>query len=67
LRHKIASHSRIARNLKQANAKIKELEKSLAEYESSEPPAGKSGGKTSKPSLNPMEEAQAELDKLDIG
>lgn len=66
LRHKIASHSRIAHKLKTAHARIKELEKSLAEYEQSSPPAGKAGGGSGKGGeTNPVSEAEAELDAID--
>jgi hypothetical protein len=66
LRHKIASHSRIALNLKKANERIKELEKTLSEYEGSELPGGKTGGTPKKASAqSPAEEALAELDAID--
>lgn len=42
-RIKMANHDRKVVQLKKATARIAELEKSLAEYEQSEPPAGKSG------------------------
>lgn len=66
LRHKIASHSRLALNLKKANSRIEELEKSLAEYEKSEPPAGKTGGRPKGDAVNsPTDEAFSELDAID--
>lgn len=64
--NKIANHDRLARKFKVARARISELEKSLAEYEASEPTGGKagevgrSGGAT-----NPIADANAELDSLD--
>lgn len=64
LRNKIASHSRLALNLKKATARIQELEKSLAEYEGSEPPATRGSGKPAKPALDPMQEAEAELEAI---
>jgi len=65
LRNKIASHGRIAANLKKANARIKELEESLKAYESSEPPAGKGGEGGGKGGLaNPLDDANAELDEI---
>jgi len=63
LRHKIASHSRLARNLKTANTRIAELEKSLADYEKSEPTGRPGGGKAGE--VDPISEADAELDALD--
>lgn len=65
LRNKIASHSRLALNLKRAKDRIKELETSLAQYESSEPPAGKGGSGGGGRQLTPLEDAEAELDAID--
>lgn len=66
LRHKIASHSRLALNLKKANTRIAELEKALSEYETSELPGGKSGGVPKAPAnASPEAEAFAELDAID--
>jgi len=68
LRNKIASHGRIAANLKKANARIKELEESLKAYERSEPPAGRGGeggGKVGGIS-NPLDGANAELEAIDL-
>jgi len=66
LRNKIASHSRIAFRLKKATDRIKELEKSLAEYEESAPKGkpGQSGSKGTGTG-NYMAEVEAELDSLD--
>lgn len=65
LRNKIASHTRLASSLKKSEARIKELEKALAEYEGSEPPAGKAGGKTTSKRTDGLGEAMEELDAID--
>lgn len=64
--NKIANHDRLALRLKQANARISELQKIVDEYEDSNPPAGKGGeaAKTGKPG-NYMDDAFAEIDTLD--
>lgn len=64
LRNKIASHGRLARQLKKANTRVAELEKSLAEYENSEPDAGSAGEAKRKPSGGAMEESMSELDEI---
>lgn len=65
LRNKIASHDRLAMRLKKANGRIKELEASLKQYEESEPPAGKAGGRPPAVETDPMQEAFAEIDSFD--
>jgi len=66
LRNKIASHGRIAAKLKSANARVKELETALAEFENSTPPSGKAGEGSGKGAVvNEFDEAQAELDAID--
>lgn len=65
LRNKIASHSRLALHLKTARERIKELEKTIEEYEKSEPPAGSGGSGRSGGSSSGMLDAEAELDALD--
>jgi len=66
IRNKVASHGRIIRKLKLANTRIKELEESLAQYEKSEPPAGRGGEGSSRTGAgDTMAEAEAELDALD--
>ncbi len=64
LRNKIASHSRIARQLKNANARIAELEKNLSEYEKSEPAASKGGENKGGAKLTAMEESMNELEDI---
>jgi hypothetical protein len=65
LRHKIASHSRLAFNLKKANTRIAELEKSLSDYEASTPPAGKAGEASRASGVSETDAALAELDAID--
>jgi hypothetical protein len=64
--NKIANHDRLARKFKLARERIAELEKSLKEFEASEPGAGRAGeaGRSGRPA-DPMSEANAELDSLD--
>lgn len=66
IRVKAANHDRQVANLKKANARISELEKSLAEYEGSEPKAttGKSeSGSTAETAEEQVERELRELDK----
>lgn len=65
IRNKVASHDRLALRLKSANAKIAELEGELAEFKKSEPPGGKAGEGGGKTGTSPMEEADAELERID--
>lgn len=65
LRNKIASHSRLARQLKKANARVSELEKSLKEYEQSEPDASSAGEVKRKPTAGAMDDSMSELDEID--
>jgi len=64
--NKIANHDRLARKFKQARARIAELEKTLKEFEDSEPTGGRAGehGRGGGPT-NPIADANAELDALD--
>jgi len=64
--NKIANHDRLARKFKMARARIAELEKSLKEFEDSEPKGGRAGesGQGGAAS-NPIADANAELDSLD--
>ena len=65
-RLKMANHDRKVAALTKANARIKELETALAEYESSEPQAGKAGeGAPSTTSKDWLETAEDELRALD--
>lgn len=59
---KIANHDRLARWLKNANARIKELETSLAEYETSDPNGGLTDN-AGRGSAN-GDDAEAEIDAL---
>lgn len=65
-RIKMANHDRKVMQLKKANARIKELEKTIADYEQSEPDASKAG-RTSPAggSKDWLEQAEDELRALD--
>lgn len=64
--NKIANHDRLAMRLKQANARIAELQKIVDEFEDSEPAAGKGGETRGKGTHgNYMDQAMAEIDALD--
>ena len=64
LRNKIANHDRLFRRLKTVQAELDEARASLAEYEKSEPAAGR-GGAPGAPTKGFMEEVDAELEKMD--
>lgn len=64
IRNKIRNHDRLALWLKNANAKIKELETTLAQYESSEPNGGQGGGPGKGGTKSYMQEAEDEIDEL---
>lgn len=65
-RLKMANHDRRVAALKKANARIAELEKELAEYEQSEPGAGKAGRGERPPSSKPWEQQiEDEIHALD--
>lgn len=64
-RLKIANHDRKVVQLKKANERIAELEKSLAEYEKSEPTAGKAGAGTPSSGKSWDEEVADELKAMD--
>lgn len=61
LRNKAAAFPKLALRLKQARSRIKELEKSLEDYEESEPPSGDGGKPRSIKPSDPEAEAMAEL------
>lgn len=63
-RYKIANHNRQARWLKNAKARIKELETKLKDYEGSEPNGGLTGGPGGTGTGGYLEDANAELDQL---
>jgi hypothetical protein len=64
-RLKMANHDRKVIALKKANERIAELEKSLADYEKSEPKAGKAGSGATVGGKDWMETAEDELRALD--
>jgi len=67
-RLKMANHDRKVAQLKKANARITELEASLAAYEKSEPTAGKAGdGGGAVTGKDWMQQAEDELRALDKG
>ena len=67
LRNRIANHDRLALGRKRDKARIKELEASLAEYEKSDPNGGlRGGGGGGGGTADPIAEAEAEIDKLDV-
>lgn len=61
LRNKAAAFPKLALRLKQARSRIKELEKSLEDYEESEPPSGDGGKPRAIKPGDPEAEAMAEL------
>lgn len=66
--NKIANHDRIARRLKMTLTELAEVKKALAEYEESNPPAGKGGDGARRQggaSEWSVDAGQAELDTLD--
>lgn len=66
IRNKAANHDRLARQLKNARAELEQVKKTLAEYESSEPPTdGSSPGRGPAGGGDWMAEASAEIDELD--
>lgn len=66
IRLKAANHDRLALRLKNLRAELEETKKALAEYEQSEPTAGKGGeGGKRTASLDPMADAEAELREMD--
>lgn len=64
-RLKIANHDRKVAALKKATARIAELEKSLAEYEKSSPPAGKGGESESVSEKSLLEQAEDDFRAMD--
>jgi hypothetical protein len=64
-RLKMANHDRKVIALKKSNERIAELEKSLADYEKSEPAAGKAGSSATVGGKDWMETAEDELRALD--
>lgn len=65
IRNKAANHDRLALHLKNANARIAELEASLKAYEESEPKAGKTSEATPVKTGNWLDDANAEIEALD--
>lgn len=65
MRQKIRNHDRLALWLKKANAKIKELEKALEDFEKSGPTGGLGGDPNGKGTADFMEDANAEIDRMD--
>lgn len=66
IRAEAASFRPTARKLKLANARIAELESELKQYQDSEPPAGSAGAKARTATTNWREEAEAEIDALNM-
>lgn len=64
VRNKAAAFPKLAYKLKQARDRIKELEKTVSEYEASEPPAGEGGKPRAETNGTGFEDAMAELDRL---
>lgn len=65
IRNKAANHDRLASHLKNAKARIAELEATVAEYEKSEPTTGKASDATpAKPNFG-RDAYEAEIDALD--
>lgn len=65
IRNKVRNHDRLALWLKRAREKIKELETSLSEYQSSDPNGGLGGRPTGGAGKTYLQEAEEELDALD--
>lgn len=65
MRNKAAAFPRIALELKRARSRIKELEKSVAEFEDSEPPAGEGGKPRTDKTTDDIGGAFAEIDQMD--
>lgn len=65
IRVKAANHDRHVSNLKKANARIAELEKSLAEYEGSEPKATTGKSATSVGGETPEQQIEREIREMD--
>lgn len=66
IRAESAAFRPTARKLKLANARIAELESELKQYQDSEPPAGSAGAKARTATTNWREEAEAEIDALNM-
>lgn len=64
IRNKAAAFPRMALRLKQARERIAELEKNLADYEKSEPPAGDRHREAAGKEADPYQDAMSELDSL---
>lgn len=64
LRNKAAAFPKVAYKLKEARTRIKELEKSLAEYENSEPKAGEGGKPRATTPADGLTDGFAELDSI---
>lgn len=64
MRHKIANHDRLALWLKKARTEIETLKKVVADYEASEPNGG-TGGAPRRGAASELDDAMAELDRLD--
>jgi len=65
IRNKAAAFPRLALRLKEARERIKELEKTVGEYEASAPPAGEGGKpRDTKPTVNDLDDAMAELSRF---
>lgn len=64
LRNKAAAFPKVAYKLKEARTRIKELEKSLAEYENSEPKAGEGGKPRATTPVDGLTDGFAELDSI---
>jgi hypothetical protein len=65
MRGKVANHDRLASRLKSVMAERDEALAKLKEYENSEPPTDDAGSPVSNGSSDPMEDAAAELRKMD--
>jgi hypothetical protein len=65
IRMKVANHDRLALRLKKVRAELAEAKKALAEFEGSEPPAGRAGaGGAGGGARDYVADAEAELDKM---
>ncbi len=64
IRAKAANHDRLAKRLKERDARIAELEEDLAKFEESEPPTTTSGEPTGLPGVG-FDDIEAELKKMD--
>lgn len=65
IRNKAAGFDRLARRVKSLSAELEEARKTISEYEASEPPGGGSAPTGGSVTGDYLEEANAELDKLD--